>query len=76
MNDQPPQTDPDFPEWELEGQLAHLFANEGEILAHTLDGVEHRLRARSALATMSDMLSVGIETLGLLLNEPADQTDR
>ncbi len=73
-------TDHDFElddeEWDLDNQISRLFSSQNEICSQTLSGVEQRLRTRSSGGTLSDVLSVGLETLGLLLNDNERSADK
>lgn len=57
-------------------RLADIFGDEQLIRTQTLSGVQQRLRARSALGTFVDLLSVGVETVGHLLNDEDRAADR
>ncbi|MCB1256995.1 MAG: hypothetical protein KDB26_07815 [Microthrixaceae bacterium] len=73
-------TDHDFEldeeQWDLDDRISKLFSHQNEICSQTLSGVEKRLRTRSGAGTLSDLLSVGLETIGLLLNDNDRSADK
>lgn len=60
----------------LSDGLAELFASDGDIQRHVVDGVQTRLQARSTVGTLTGLVSVGLETIGLFLNNGTDTADR
>lgn len=78
MNPQQGEEDPGAgdDDWDLGTQFADLFGSENRIREQVFDGVEQKLRTRSALGTVTDLMSVGVETLSHLLNDPGRAADR
>ncbi|MGB6057236.1 MAG: hypothetical protein WBF71_03160 [Microthrixaceae bacterium] len=62
--------------WTLGPQLTQLFASSDQLDRDVSNQVDRRLRARSAMADVTDLLGLGWSTLRILLIDDPSPADR
>ncbi|MGB3411374.1 MAG: hypothetical protein WBA45_09245 [Microthrixaceae bacterium] len=62
--------------WTLGPQLAQLFASSDQLDRDVSNQVDRRLRARSAMGDVTDLLGLGWSTMRILLIEDPPPADR